>query len=296
MTVAATPRRALTIHFQGLCAFLRNHPSLEKTTEVTSVLVEGDRADVKPPRLCLHGPFLTFDPENFVSSSASFHFTTLLPGTNRFSCVKEENGGRSAVGVWPLDGKDLRILGAAPGSLKIAPPFRPADLHELTHRGAASRSCLEPMPPSERLIGARISLTSGSLTDSAIVGDDPNERWTFDEEDANPPSGDEAVFSQELRYDFFSDSPNIELEARPIKGRGVPERLTLLRGSFITVSNLCAVERAEVLKERDFLAYYALLSSRPARPLIPHRLRDDSGSFGARIGMSACPPATTFVE
>ncbi len=92
MTVATPQTPALTIRFQGLCAFLRNHLEPATATEVAVVLVAGHRADVRPP-LCLHTPVLTFDPRNFVDSSAAFHSTVLLPGTDRFLCAEELNGG-----------------------------------------------------------------------------------------------------------------------------------------------------------------------------------------------------------
>ncbi len=102
------------------------------------------------------------------------------------------------------------------------------------------------------------------------------------------------VFSQELRYEFFEGSSNIVLEANPIGG-GMAERITFERGASITISNLCATERIPPgarFKERDFLAYYNLLSQQTTQRLIPHRL----SKFLDRVGMSACPPGTTFLE
>ena len=296
MTIETTPRRALTIHFQGLCAFLRNHREPASANEVAVVVVAGHRAVVKPPKLCLHTPVLTFDPADFVDSSAATHSTLLLPGSDRFSCAEEKNRARPALGIWSLGGKDLRILSASPRALQILPPHETADLHALTANGAANGSCLDPVPPPELLVDGRIFLTSGTLASSAKVGDDEHDQWTFDHEEAEPPTGDPVVFSQELRYDFFSGADKIVLEAKPIGGE-TSERITFTRGASITISNLCAAERRVPqgvrFKERDFLAYYDLLRHKPEHRLIPHRL---SSELLTKVGMSACPPATTFLE
>jgi len=283
--IASPPPPDLTIYFQGLCCFLRDQEKLEDTKEVTTLFVAGERADVGH-RLCVHTPVLVFVADDFLrTEGTASHVSALVPGDDR----------RLPLGVWPLTGKDVRIVGAPARSLAFDPSFgKTADLHRLTQQGAASRECLDPTPPSRRPIGGRIFLTAGQLSASVVAGDSgkPNDRWVFDVEEANPTDGDPVAFSQEIKYEFFAKSParEIQIEARPWEGE--KEVLVLISGAKVAISTLCPIDRTTLDKEVDFLAYYTLLATIPphAKQLIPHRLNPL-----VRAGLSACPPGMTFL-
>jgi hypothetical protein len=186
--------------------------------------------------------------------------------------------------------------------VELDPTFdKTADLDNLTGNGIASRRCLNNPPPDNLLVGGRVFLASGSLEASHVS----DREWIFDQEDTPSPSGTRVEFSQEIEYNFFRQpsTADVEIVARPMDGAGNPERLTLEAGSEIAISNLCPIERkGVVMKEIDFLAYYALLSVLPPlqKRVIPHRVKDTPTSVPHspfdRIGMSACPPATTILE
>jgi hypothetical protein len=286
---AASAQPVLTIHFQGICAFLRNHQKLQDTTEVTAIFVAGERAN-ENPRLCAHSPVLVFQASDFLKSTGQVtHTTALLPDAPSHC---------PGLGLWPLAGRDVRISGAPSGDLTLASSFgMTAGLDQLlpSGKGAASPHCLDAQPPVDRLVGGRMFLTSGRLSASALVGDTghPNDQWVFDDELAQPTSGTPVIFTQEIQYDYFTNAPanTVVLEAGPL-GSPATETLMLTAGTRVAISQLCPIELGQVDDERDFLAYYALLANKVSPPrLIPHRLR----SGGIRIGSSACPPMTTFV-
>lgn len=285
-------RTLLTIDFQGLCAFVRDRERLEDTTEVTALLLAAEDF-MTDPRLCAHSPVLIFNARDLVRTQGTpTHTTALVPGSS--------SSPRPALGIWPLRGRDLRVVGAGRGALMLAESFGAvADLHGLTGRGQASRSCLDPDPPADRIIAGRVALTSGGLSAPHLVGDDGDNRWVFADENDEPTSGDLVRFAQEVRYEFIgpSQTRTVELHASRFGGKD-EEILTLFAQegpARVAVSNLCPTEIMEVTKERDFLAYYATLAEKPDRRLIPHRLRNPDGSLGVRVGLSACPPGTTFL-
>jgi hypothetical protein len=294
MAEPIAPSPTLVMHFQGICAFLRNRQALKETTEVTTVLVAGEKAQ---KNLCAHAPVLVFAAKDFVSTEGrATHFTALLSG---------DTEPRPGLGIWPLAGKDLRIVGAPEGKLSLDSTFaKTADFAQLASRqGAASRECLAPDPPAKRLVAGRVFLTAGRLSVTRAVGDngDPDDRWVFDSEGAKPTSGLPVPFSQELRYEFFGDPDQntIQLEAKTIGKEDEIETLTLSieeEGVVrVAISNLCPIESRKIEEERDFLAYYELLVKGPAQPVIPVRLHNPNGS-PVRIGLSACPPATAAIE
>lgn len=284
-------RTLLTIDFQGLCAFVRDREGLEDTTEATVLLMAAEDFRVDP-RLCVHTPVLIFEARDLVQTQGTpTHTTALVPGSS--------SSPRPALGIWPLRGRDLRVVGAGRGALMLAESFGAvADLHGLTGRGQASRSCLDPHPPADRIIAGRVALTSGWLSAPHLVGEDRDERWVFADETASPTSGDPERFAQEIRYELIgpSQAETVALHASRFGREDETETLTLFAGARVAISNLCPTESTEVTQERDFLAYYATLAQPPGRRLIPHRLRNANGALGVRVGLSACPPGTTFFE
>ena len=288
--VAAVPQRVLTIRFQGICAFLRNHQALANTTEVTVLFVAGEQAN-ENPKLCAHSPVLVFQASEFLRSTGQVsHTTALIPGPGI---------PNPALGLWPLAGKDLRISGAPAASLTLDSSFgKTTDLGQLlpSGKGVVSAHCLDPQPPADLLVSSRMFLTSGRLLASAFIGDSgqQDDQWVFDDEVAQPTSGTPVIFSQEIQYDFFSSTPTqtVVLEAGPL-GSPANETLALTAGARVAVSQLCPIDLKPIDDERDFLAYYALLANKVSPRLIPHRIRQNG--TGIRIGVSACPPATTYI-
>ncbi len=291
--LTSTRPPTLTVHFQGLCSFLRDREDPARTREVTVILVAGERAPVRPG-LCAHTPVLIFHADEFIRFRGGPSLATaLIPGRSA-----APSNPRPALGVWRLAGRELRVVGARRRRLRLFRGFETAaDLHLLTGRGAVKRSVLGARPP--RLVAGRVLLTSGSLSTSHNVGDDgdPDDRWVFDVESASPTTGTPVPFAQEIHYRFRGDplANEVVLRARPIGGGGRTETLALIAGATVAICNLCPQDHVPVTKERDFLAYYPLLRTRPARAVIPHRLPNPNGDPPARVGLSACPPSTTFV-
>ncbi len=298
--VANTPppatQHVLTVNFQGICAFLRNNQQLQNTTEVTVVFVAGERAGENPP-LCTHTPVLVFNATDFLGSTGQVtHTTALVPNSGN-------PGFCPALGIWPLSGRDVRIVGAPAGDLSLDSSLGKsfavtADLDLLLQgHGAASPDCLAPQPPATRLVGGRMFLTSGNLSVSARVGasGQPGDQWVFDDEASHPTSGTVAQFAQEVQYDFSTAVPtdNVAFEAGPM-GFPANETLVLTAGAKVAISQLCPIDLGPINDERDFLAYYALLASSVSPRLIPHRLLAPNGG-PIRIGVSACPPTTTYI-
>jgi hypothetical protein len=286
--VAASLQPVLTVHFQGICAFLRNNPDLQSTTEVTAVFVAGERAN-EIPVLCTHTPVLVFEASDFLGSTGQVTHTTALVPDAASHCP--------ALGIWPLAGRDVWVKGAPARDLTLASSFGTTiDLDQLlpAGQGAASPECLMSQPPAGRLVGGRFLLSSGRLSASALVGDTGqiNDQWVFGDEAAKPTAGTPVVFAQEIQYDYYTSAPtaSVELSAGPL-GAPETETLVLTAGSRVAVSQLCPIALGPIDDERDFLAYYGLLANPAATRLIPHRLRQ--GGTGIRIGVSACPPATS---
>ena len=282
----------LTIRFQGLCAFLRDQRQLEDTREVIAVLVAGRTAS--GDEFCPHGPALVFQGGDFQATEGKpTHFTVLDPSTA---------SKRPSLGVWPLDGKEVRIIGAAASDLKLDRTFvQTADLDRLTGgNGIVSRECLSSAPPPDRLVAARVVLTSGVLSSSAVIGPgDEFGHWVFADAAAEPTSGDPVIFSSEVQYQFFGDAAPtmVILESRPIGGGDSVERLALNTNEgpvSVGISMLCPMELKSVEKEPDFLAYYHLLETMPPEKLIPQFLFNGL-THPVRAGMASCPPGTTFV-
>ena len=267
----------LSIHFQGLCAFVSNHEDRALADEVTAILVAASRAEAG---LCRHERVLVFHEEQFISASEnSTHRTILIPDHRQ---IVNPERRRPALGIWPLDGKDLLIRGAERRDLMLQPSFdQVADLGEIAGAGDAHAECFLEEPPPERLIGGRVFLTSGCLQTTELILDE----WVFLPEEEAPNQQAGVQFAQELRYDFFTENDPIELEAR-LFGSDQPEVIRFEPGAMLTVSNLCGIRRAEVLRERDFLAYYPLATKPPRQRLIPQRIPGP-----IRIGQSACPPS-----
>ena len=224
---AVSAQPVLTLHFQGICAFLRNHQKLSDTTEVTAIFVAGERAN-ENPRLCAHAPVLVFQASDFLKSTGQVTHTTALLPDAASHCA--------GLGLWSLTGRDIRVSGAPAGDLTLASSFgMTAGLDQLlpSGKGAASPRCLDAQPPADRLVGGRMFLTSGRLSASAVIGDTgrANDQWVFDDELAHPSSGTPVIFTQEVQYDYFTSAPTntVGLEAGPM-GSPATETLTLTAG------------------------------------------------------------------
>ncbi len=294
---APTPP-ALIIKFQGLCAFLRNNPDPTNANEVITAMLAGEKAG-ETPQLCRHTPVLVFKARDFFGDTGkATHITGLDPNATVGS-----GQALPALGVWPLTGRDLYIVGAPRHKLKISTPFNTADLHTLTGRGEASGACIAPTPPD--VVGARFFLTSGTLADSTLIGSSSsNDQWKFlDEHTAtNPTEGIPEPFSQEVIYKYYNPVPGAEvltIASRPFGDiLGPSETLTLSLNYppvVLGVCCLCAiykVTQTEMDSERDFLAYYHLLANSPKSRVIPFRIKRPD----ARITASACPPASTYYK
>lgn len=288
----------LTIFFQGLAAFVRNDQDLMKTTEVAVVLVAAHRARA---RLCRHYPVLVFHESDFAgATSPPVHLACLVPRDDgRSSRRPGSTTAVDALGVWPLEGYDLRIETAARKALKLEDSFirEVAHLELIAPVGRVHPGCFDERPDPDRLVDARVFLTAGSLGSSFLVP----ETWTFAPPDQDCPEGQEVKFSQELRYLFDNDDPSREVVNLRFTrfSDGHEQVLRLIprerrKGVRIAISNLCPILFAAdggstCIKGRDFLAYYELAQEQVSEVRIPQR-RD----VEPRVGSSACPPTSTF--
>lgn len=304
---------ALIVRFQGLCTFLRNRQDPSQADEVVTVMVAAEDADQNPP-LCKHTPVLVFKAADFHATVGTpSHYTALYPlsdpteGADLPPCDATPRSPQKALGIWPLQGRDLHIVGARPHDLTICPDFNAADIDKLTAQGAASRDCLVSPPPPGRLVASRFLLTSGSLTQSANIGSAAaDDQWVFEpyttDPADNPTTGLPVSFAQEVEYRYYiANDPSIltiDLESRRFgDSLGPAEILQLATTNLpvtIGVSCLCATDLKQIDQEVDFLAYYSLLDSPTDQKVIPKRIKRPN--LETRVLTSACPPATTYLK
>lgn len=286
---------SLTVHFQGLCAFVRNRAVLADTSEVTVIMPAAEKLEIEPP-LCEHFPVLLFREDQLVASSLpSFHLSSIVP---TFSFMLDADGNRileeprPSLGIWPLARRELFIRQARSGRLKMDPSFEVAlGLERWTGTSPVRPELLAPEPPE--LVAARMLLTDGTLGVSTVLGLEAEKQFVFVEEGAAVEGAEPVSFPQELRYDFFSETLDqpFEIVARRLDDPDAPEEALTFVTASVAISNLCPADGIAVTAERDFLAYYALLTDKSQSRPIPHLK-----SRGVRINLSGCPPGSMASE
>ncbi len=269
----------LTIYFQGLCAFVRNDNDVDKTNEVTVILVDAHRSRYE---LCEHHPLLTFRGQQVHEAGLPIgHYSAANPSD------KNAGAGLRDIGIIPIAGHDVVIHGAKPRRLRFTNPDpKVVEFGAKTGTGQIDPAHLAPQPDPSLLVGSRVFLTDGTLQPSYEV----EHYWKFAEEHLMIGEGETGEkFAQELRYEFRAtgDARRVTICFKSFR-EPIIRYLTLETPGEIAITNLCPRDSQNVpRKERDFLAYYQLVTGRIERVVIPHWVPGDS-----RVGQSACPPTT----
>ncbi|MFN7961298.1 MAG: hypothetical protein U0002_08505 [Thermoanaerobaculia bacterium] len=291
--------KALSVYFQGLCCVVRNAARPEDTTEATLLLLAAQYSNT--PDLCPHTPVLTFDHEDYIQELPADgiqlpHRTCLTPNHR----IEEYDAGagrpRRSLAFLDLTGMELTVAGAQGNKLKLGKFFLKnwpcLDLYNVGDTNGID-PCQMHDPPPNTLVAGRVHLCDGTLDSTVRVGGPKAGKWALDLPGSNPQPGQEVVFSQELRYDYFTqvEPAKVSLEFRPFGQVSPTHALHLRTGAKIGVSCLCPISLRED-EAKDFLAYYDLLLSPPAAPLRPVRIQNLNP---AKPSSSACPPSTSFV-
>lgn len=305
----------LRIHFQGLCAFIRNHESFEKSDEVCVLLLNSDAVKVKP-KLCRHEPIL---------SLLDVHALALPPGFKGVSCVVPGDAGRRpsaanfgvarmAMQLVPLRGFDLWIVGAERGGQVPVSTGKDQNMKNvlaveaLTGQKAIPKGLVTDRKPS-KIVAGRIFLRGGKLKVTKLTKKD---EFVLGEDGQPPQQGSSIVFAQELVFTYRMEEDVAQLARRKF-GSNKPHFFSL--GVFgekqridLGVSNLCTVTDAIVREEggeieqdreddgRDSLSYRAIVGT----DIDPRKLRvimrkPKRGGFPAKAGLDACPPASSHL-
>ncbi len=298
--VGGTEKPVLSVRFQGLCTFVRNDFDLRSTNEVCVVVPDAGQAQSAEP-LCRHTPCLVFREEDFAKAPPELEITTLGSPPRAF------DGQSGLLGLVSLEHRDVRIGGASPESLQVRQGpgkdgfERVADLHEIAECGRIEPGVfLSLLPPRLKPLAlSRVFLTSGTLRVSRVSDDD----WVFASEDSPALPSRGRRYAQEVEYRCSEESPSqrVWIEISETHDEQRLWRLELKTRSVVMISNLCppstpVLPRHGYSGERDFLAYYPLALNPPAVPKIPHRVVDPKGQLKVRVGQTACPPATMWVE
>ncbi|HEX4953525.1 MAG TPA: hypothetical protein VF017_09065 [Thermoanaerobaculia bacterium] len=273
---------------------------MRATNEVSVLIPDAGQAHTTEP-LCRHTPCLVFREEDFAKAPPELPIITLPSPPRTF------DGKGGLLGLVALENREVRIGGASPESLQVRPGSgkdgfeRVADLHEVAECGRIERGAFLPvLPPRLKpLVLSRVFLTSGTLRVTRLSEDD----WAFASEDSQVLPYRGKRYAQEVEYRCSEESPNqrVWIEISETGGEQQLWRLELKSRSVVMISNLCPPSTPVrplhgASGERDFLAYYPLALNPPAVPKIPHRVVDSKGQLKVRVGQTACPPATMFVE
>ncbi len=263
----------LTIDFVGLFAFVQVEDA---------IVVLG----MAPHRflslgLCKHDPVVIFQyPALRTADEARSHWSF----STFFQDTKNPNGKHQALGVWPLEGKELSIQDAP----NTCPNIDSTEIFELDIKGPVdlAKWLSSTLPQG---LGCRWILQGGRLSVPTLTDED---WYLYPKDDASGPKV--SPFAQVVRWELVREEENTTaiITART-NSSGRSERLAIKPDGQIAASNLCPFDSAAANKsfDPDISAYYELTRRPlPAKQRSVLHKRPTGGGMPTRPNLSACPP------